>query len=584
MLKEHTQRWPEGYGFMQEKEIRTAGIIAKDFSLSIGTKKLIEPSNFAVGSGEKIALVGRNGAGKTTLFKTIYALYKKLPLPHEITVGGSLETSPETRIGYLPQDVQIDYNGTVNEYLDSCAQETTQVLKQFERLSHLVETDHSEVVLSDLGKAMEQIDMLDGWNYQKRKQEIIEGLGLSGSYFKRDIRDISGGEATKVALAGVLLSNPNIVLLDEPTNNLDIRSLLFLEQWISEQQSMGFIIVAHDRVFLDNAVNTVLEIDEESLKIMTFGDNYSFYSQKKQKIFEARLRKYEETVRKKKRLERETQRLKSAAQSFETTSPEAFFRRKGAKLQKKAVQLRERAEKMIAEMPEPEPPKIPAIEVGEAKPGKARILSFKNLLFHYPETPKELFGGFSFSLHQGERVVIIGPNGSGKSTFLKILVGELRHEDLELELNREMKIGYIPQNLILENPQENLLDYCRKFISGFPEDISKLLGKVIFTDPSQLRIGNLSLGELKRVLLSIIFAQVPDLLILDEPINHLDLYTAEMLDKALERYKGTVLVVSHDRYFLQRLKAKRLLIIKNGTVVEREIEGPKEIIDAFGEI
>lgn len=136
----------------------------------------------------------------------------------------------------------------------------------------------------------------------------------------------------------------------------------------------------------------------------------------------------------------------------------------------------------------------------------------------------------------------------------------------------------------MENPQENLLDYCGKFISGFQEDISKLLGKVIFTDPSRARIGNLSLGELKRILLSIIFAQAPDLLILDEPVNHLDLYTAEMLDKALEKYKGTVVVVSHDRYFLQRLKAQRLLIIKNGTVAEREVKSPQEIIDAFGEI
>jgi len=375
-----------------------------------------------------------------------------------------------------------------------------------------------------------------------------------------------------------------MVLLDEPTNNLDVKSLLFLEKWISKQKLMSFIIVSHDRIFLDNTANTVLEIDEESLKIMTFGGNYSFYSQEKQKIFEARLRKYEEAVRKKKRLERETQRLKSAAQSFETISPEAFFRRKGAKLQKRAVQLREKAERVIAEMPEPEPPKIPAIEVGEVKPGKARILSFKNLSFHYPNTPRELFGGFSFSIHQGERVVIIGPNGSGKSTFLKILVGELKPENLELEVNQEMKIGYIPQNLILENPHENLLNCCRKLIPGSPEDISKFLGKVLFTDPSKLKIGYLSLGELKRVLFSVIFAQGPDLLILDEPINHLDLYTAEMLDRALERYKGAVIAVSHDRYFLQRLKAEKLLIIKNGRVTEREIENPEEIIDAFGEI
>jgi len=284
---------------MQESEFRAGEITARDFSLLIGTKKLIEPSNFTISNGEKIALVGRNGAGKTTLLETIYALHKQLSFPDEVVVEGSLEITPRTRIGYLPQDVQIDYSGTVDSYFDFCAQETAQVLKEFERLSSLVEVDHSKITISKLGEVIELMNVLNGWDYQERKKRVVEGLGLPGSYLNRNIRKISGGEATKIALAGVLISSPNVVLLDEPANNLDIRSILFLEEWIRTQQTTSFVIVAHDRMFLDNTVNTVLEIDEETAKIMTFGGNYSFYRQEKQKIFEARLRKYENAVKKK---------------------------------------------------------------------------------------------------------------------------------------------------------------------------------------------------------------------------------------------------------------------------------------------
>ena len=246
--------------------------------------------------------------------------------------------------------------------------------------------------------------------------------------------------------------------------------------------------------------------------------------------------------------------------------------------------MRTRAQKIILESPEPQPPKIPRIEVGEVKPGEANILSVNNLFFRYSEGEKELFGGFSFSFHQGERIAIIGPNGSGKSTLLQIVSGRLHPTGSGVEFNQEMKIEYLPQSLILTNPKENLLDFCCHFITGHRDDINSMLGKVLFEDSSQMRVGNLSIGEVKRVLLSIIFAQGPDCLLLDEPVNHLDLYTVEMLDKALEQYKGAVVAVSHDRYFLEKFGAKRLLIIKDGITTEKQITQPEEITDVFWEI
>lgn len=575
----------EGTWYGPEQENMTAGIIARNFSLSAGTKHLIDKSNFVLGGKEKIALMGRNGAGKTVLLETIYSAYKNSPLPDGINFEGSLEICPGTRIGYLPQDVQIDFGGTVEEYLELSSQETAQAVREFERLSNLANQDLSKTYPSDLSKAMELMNTLDGWNYGERKREVISGLGLSEHYLSRNIREISGGEATKVALAGVLISAPNIVLLDEPTNNLDIQSVVFLEKWIKTQQAIGFIIVSHDRRFLDNSVGKIIEIDEETQKMVTFGGNYSFYHQEKQKVFAARLRTYEIAVRKKKQLEKEAQRLKSNIGVFETTSPEAFFRRKGAKLQKKAVSLRTRAKKMLSETPEPQLPKIPHVEVKEIKTGAARILSVDNLSFQYPNGNKgRFFDGSSFSLHQGERMAIIGPNGSGKSTFLRIVAGEFQPSLSRVELNLEMKISFLPQTLILKDPRENLLDFCCRYVTGYRDEINAMIGKILFEDSSQMRVGNLSLGELKRVLLLVVFAQGPDLLLLDEPINHLDIYTAEMLDKALEQYKGAAVVVSHDRYFLEKFGAKRLLIIENGMITEKQISSPEEVLTAFGEI
>lgn len=567
-----------------EKTNMPIGIIARNFSLFAGTKRLIDTGDFTVGGNEKIALVGRNGAGKTVLLETIYSVYKRSSLPEGISFEGLLEMSYGTRIGYLPQDLQINYKGTVEEYLEFSSQETAGVVKDFERLSDLIKTDPSETNISSLAREIELMNSFDGWGYQERKKSVIQGLGFSDYYFGRGVREISGGEATKVALAGVLISAPNVILLDEPTNNLDIESLFFLEKWIKKQKSASFVIVSHDRRFLDNVSHGILEIDEETAKIVSFGGNYSFYRQEKIKIFEGRLRDYEIAVKKRKQLEKEAQRLKSNIGVFETTSPEAFFRKKGAKLQKKATQMRTRAQKIISETPEPQPPKIPRIEVGEAKPGGAIILYAKNLMFRYPNSQKELFNGFSFSLHQGEKIAVIGPNGSGKSTLLQIIFGKLRPAGSTVEFNPEMKIEHLPQTVIFQNPKENLLDFCCRFITGYRDNINSMLGKVLFEDPSRMQVGNLSLGELKRVLLSIIFAQGSDCLLLDEPINHLDLHTIEMLDKALEQYKGAVVVVSHDRYFLEKFKAKRLLVIENGAITEKQITKPEEIMDAFWEI
>lgn len=567
--------------FNPEKANGLTAITAKNFSLFAGTKRLIDTSSFTIDGSERIALVGRNGAGKTVLLETIYSVDKKTLPPDGVFFEGLLEISPETRIGYLPQDLQINFDGSVEEYLEFSSHETAEVVKDFDRLSNLIKTDPSETNTSSLARIIELMDTHNGWDYQERKKNVIQGLGLSSQYLCKSVREISGGEATKVALAGVLISSPNIILLDEPTNNLDIKSVLFLEEWIKKQKSIGFVIVSHDRRFLDNISDRVWEIDEETSKIVSFGGDYSFYRQEKMKIFEGRLRDYEIAVKKKRQLEKEAQRLKSNIGIFETTSTEAFFRKKGAKLQKKATQMRTRAEKIISETPEPQSPKIPRIEVGEVKPGEANILSVNNLFFCYSEGEKEFFGGFSFSFHQGERIAVIGPNGSGKSTFLKILSGELRSSDPHIEFNQEMKIEYLPQSLILTNPKENLLDFCCHFITGHRDDINSMLGKVLFEDSSRMRVGNLSVGELKRVLLSVFFLQSPDCLLLDEPINHLDLYTTEMLDKALEQYKGAVIAISHDRYFLEKFGAKRLLVINNGKIIEIKIDKQEELMDAF---
>jgi len=543
------------------------GVVARDFSLWRGTKPLIREANFVIYPGRKVALIGRNGGGKTTLLETILVRAGKVPLPEGVEFEGKLEVLPLTKIGYLPQEIQLSFRGTVAQYLDYCAAEVGEIYRRWQMLGKKLETDSSPSVLEEYGKVMELMEALDIWDYERKRRMILEGLSLSESFLERRVEEISGGEANRVALAGVLISSPNLVLLDEPTNNLDLKALKFLEEWISKGK-FSLLLVSHDRRFIDRTIQEILEIDEKSLRISLFGGNYSFYASKKREMFEAQLRAYAEQKRRREELQRAAAALKQKAQQFESTSRNAFYRAKGASIAKQGRVQLQRIKKELSSIPEPKLPRKPTFVVKERKV-EGLLVGISGIYFRYPQQ-EELFSGFSFSLYGGERVGIVGPNGVGKTTFLRLILGELKPQSGQIR--RGEKIGYLPQRPAEINPQEDVLDYFRKVVALSEDEAKEILGKVLFTDVSRKKMGDFSSGEVRRIQLAALFASNPDLIILDEPTNHLDIYTIEIFEDALRRFNGGVLTVSHDEWFLRNIGVQRLLIFKRrGEILEQKI-------------
>lgn len=549
----------KNYRYILRKKDFKWGIGAYNFSLFRGGRELIRKANFVINPGEKVALIGRNGGGKTTLLETIISVAQRKELPFGTEIEGQLEVFPGTRIGYLPQEIKLKFPGTVEEYLNYCSGEIAETYLAYEGIRRRLEEENSPEVLEEFGDLLEKMNFLDAWDYPQKRELILGGLGLTGEYLKRRVLEISGGEAVRVALAGVLISFPNFVILDEPTNNLDFSALGFLEKWIKEGK-FSLLVVSHDRRFLDEVVNKVLEIDEWEKTVSHFGGNYSFYAQEKRKIFETQQRAYEEQKRKREQLEEAAEELKRKAKRFENLSKNAFYRAKGASLAKQAKVQLQRIERELKSIPEPQPPKKPSFVVLEAEP-KGNLINVNNLYFSYPEG-EELFGGFSFDLKGKERVAIVGENGAGKTTFLRLLVGEIK--PIKGQIYVTPKVAYLPQNPGEIDTSLKVLDFFRSLVRATEEEAQKFLGRVLFRDVSGEKLGDFSIGEIRRIQIAALFAFGPELIILDEPTNHLDIFTIEMLEEALGKFKGGILVVSHDELFLRSVNPVRTLVFRKG--------------------
>ena len=411
----------------------------------------------------------------------------------------------------------------------------------------------------------------DAWDFARKRMLILEGLGLSDEYLRRDIKEISGGESIKIALAGILLTSPNFILLDEPTNNLDPKSVKFLEDWIKETQTSLFLI-SHDREFLDKTVDEIIEIEEATQKMKLFGGNYSFYQDKKEEMFHAQVRQYEEQTRKRKQLEHESTRLKQEASRFEGISTDSFYRAKGGGLAKRAKVQLDRIQRDLSSIPVPVLPKKSNFSVKEPEISNGILISAKNIALGYEDT-NPLMSDINFSIHAGERLGIVGPNGIGKTTFLKTIIEEREPRSGKIESKDKLKIGYLSQTQILSDKKQNVLEYVRSKIGVTIDEASKLTSQTLFENISHKKVGDFSFGEFRRIELMILFASNPDLIVLDEPTNHLDLPTLEMLEQVLEKYSGAIISISHDLRFLKNIRLNKLLVFSDNGIKEEQVTG-----------
>lgn len=509
-----------------------------------GIDVILEKITFHIEEREKAAIVGVNGAGKTTLFKV---------LTGEISAdGGEFYLKKDASLGYLAQNIQIESDRTIYE----------EMLSVFEKIirteANLRELENEMGGLSGqaLADKMEEYAALqhyfeqnDGYSYQSRLKGVLKGLGFADQDFNRPMNQLSGGQKTRVHLAKLLLSKPDVLLLDEPTNHLDIASIEWLEDFLRTYPG-SVLIISHDRYFLDRIVTKVIEI--ENKKSTIYNGNYSFYWQQKE-------------------INREIQQKAYDMQQKEIKHQEDVIRTLRSFNREKSIKRAESREKALD--------KMERIDKPDALPDQMRLtltpfLTSGNDVLHAENLSKsyggqKVFQNVSFDVKRSDKVAIIGPNGVGKSTLFRMLLKEVSSDSGLIRFGTNVFVGYYDQEQAKLDETKTIFE---EISDAYPTltagQIRNMLAAFVFTGDDVFKpISALSGGEKGRVSLAKIMLSKANLLMLDEPTNHLDMFSKEVLESALNRYEGTVIYISHDRYFINKTAEKILELTPDGVIL-----------------
>ena len=530
---------------------------ARNLSLSVGTKELLNDSSFRVGDKDHVSLVGLNGTGKTTLLRLIIGPNTDSAL----IISGQFLKSAETTIGYLPQEISFDADleKTALQYALQANVRLFELSDKITRMEHelaLPDQDYEgeayHQLIEHFSDAMHEFDHLGGYTMQSNAEKVLGGLGFSEIDFHKKVKDFSGGWQMRLHLTKLLLQNPTLLLLDEPTNHLDIDSLRWLENYLFNYEH-SYIIVSHDRFFLDKLTTKTLEI--AFTQVNEYKGNYSYYEKEKAERYELMMGKYANDVKKVAELKAFVDR----------------FRYKATKARQAQSRLRQ-MEKMEKNMQSPEEDlsRI-SFRFPKANPSGREVMRLDGVQKAYilPDgSKKQVLTGIDLEVMRGDRIAIVGSNGAGKTTFCKILAGQIDF-DGKLSIGHNVTMNYFAQHQT-ENLSQEKSVYTEMVDSAPTSEAQKkvrdILGCFLFSgDAVNKKIRVLSGGEKSRVALAKILLQASNLLIMDEPTNHLDMRSKEMLIDSLEYYDGTLLIVSHDRYFLDSL-VNKVVEIKNGSL------------------
>ncbi len=517
-------------------------LACQNISKSFGTDEIIKHVSFHVEEHEKVAVVGINGAGKSTLLKIIIG---------ELGADeGEVTVAKNKSIGYLAQYQDITGEQTIyEEALGACFEllAMEEKLREMEAEMAHQAAEGMETFLERYNRLHHEFELKGGYTFRSEITGVLKGLGFAEEDFQKHMEELSGGQKTRVALGKLLVTKPDIILLDEPTNHLDMESIAWLETYLKSYKG-AVIIVAHDRYFLDRVVTKVVEISRHTGTV--YDGNYTDYAKKKEQLREAQLKQYYNQQREIKHQEEVIAKLKS------------FNREKSikrAESREKMLDKVERIEKPVDENTDIHISLEPDITSGND------VLEIKDLKKSYEEL---LFEQIGFEIKRGERVALIGNNGTGKTTILKIINGLVDADDGTVKLGANVHIGYYDQEHQNLHPQKTLFEEIADAYPNLTQTrIRNILAAFLFTDDDVFkRIGDISGGERGRVSLAKLMLSNANFLILDEPTNHLDITSKEILESALNRYTGTVLYVSHDRYFINRT-ATRILELTGRTVI-----------------
>lgn len=510
---------------------------------AFGEEVIVKDGSFHIEEREKAALVGLNGAGKTTILKMIVG---ELPLD-----AGSVTLAKGKALGYLAQHQSLKNGSTIYEEVKTAKAKliaAEQEIRAIEQELQALTGQELKERLNTYHRLTDWFERENGYAYESEIIGVLKGLGFDEAEFSKSTDALSGGQKTRVALGKLLLTKPDVLLLDEPTNHLDMNSISWLENYLINYPG-AVLIVSHDRYFLNRVVTKVIEIEQGQL--MTYMGNYTDYAAKKKQIREARLKEY-------------------LNQQQEIRHQEAVIEKLRSFNREKAIKRAESREKMLEKMERVEKP----VEINtdmhlKLEPSRISgndVLKVEHLSKAFP--PQALFTDVSFEIRRGEHVAVIGDNGTGKTTLLKILNDVIMADSGSFTLGTNVQIGYYDQEHHVLHSEKTIFE---EISDAYPQmtntRIRNMLAAFLFTgDDVFKRIGDLSGGERGRVSLAKLMLSEANFLILDEPTNHLDIASKEILEQALNDYTGTVLYVSHDRYFINQTAA-RILELKGETFI-----------------
>lgn len=509
-------------------------LVVDKIAKSFGVHDIFKDVSFMVEKGEHIGLVGVNGSGKTTLLHCL--------LEPSYIDSGSIRFEPGISVGYVQQGF-TNIKGTIWEFMLQSCPEILRLREGLQRLEAEVSTaadDVLETIMEEYTRVTKRYEYLDGYHYENRIKRVLIGLGYTEEWWEQDAATLSGGQKTRLMLAAALVRNPDLLILDEPTNHLDIVMTQWLEAYLREFKG-GLLVVSHDRAFLDNVAVRILEM--EAGKLQSFKGNYSRYLEQKA-------------------IQTATLEAAYAAQQDYIARTEAYIRRFKAGIKSKMARGRQSQLNRLERMDAPVKNEEFELHLPPATECADRVLIMENLSIGYGE--KVLAQGINITLRRGEKAALLGANGTGKTTLLKTILGEIQPLKGKAKIGNRVQIGYFSQSYERLDPKQTLLEnFVMEY--GFTEERTRsMLGGMLFHGDDVFKeIGTLSGGQKARLVLLKLVLDGANCLVLDEPTNHLDIMAREAVEAALTAFDGTVLVVSHDRYFINEV-ADRIWEIEDG--------------------
>ena len=513
-----------------------------------GDQLILKDVSFIVNPGERVGLIGPNGCGKTTLLRIIAG--------EEQPSAGSVQfTPPDLHIGYLPQGMEPSPGMTVRDVLYPQARQLDALEAELVRLGErLADEPPDRAAMDAYNAVLAQIERIAAAYQPAGGEVILAGLGLGAVGLETPVDILSGGQKTRLGLARVLLADPRLLLLDEPTNHLDITALEWLEGWLAGFQGAA-LIVSHDRAFLDHTVNRIVALDPVEMTAQVYTGNYSAYIDAVTRAHEKQRSRYRDQIAEIARLKHDVQQTMARAVRKEKATKDSTQRRYAKKVARRAKAKEKRLERYLQDDARVEKPKLSwqlKLDFADLPSSSREVLRLEGLAVGY-SAAAPLLQDINLTIRAGERIALLGPNGCGKTTLLRTIIGEIPALVGHVRPGASVRMGYLAQEQEVLDPSANALSTVLDVAAMSETDARSFLHYFLFAgDDVFIPVGELSYGERARLMLARMVAQGCNLLILDEPINHLDVPSRERFEQAMTAYDGTVLAVVHDRYFVDR--------------------------------